>query len=290
MIKRMAWLLPIVVTLSLSACSDDDPPPRGSVTWTIPTETSLEDAVNQAGAGDTLIILSAFPTQPVTETLVITNTQTPLVIMGDKFPPPVIFSPDSITVLKFDSPNLGTHVVDVGFSGGANSIEVSGGGSMLIERCSFSGAAVQVRVNGTNLTTNVQECLMRDALFFSVITENRATAVITNTTIDSAGDCGINLTQNTVGEVRNCIISNSVNYGIACNENAILSPMSDCNDVYNSGTLPYFRCTDGAASFTLDPLFCGGGDFHIDTASPCAPDNSNGCELIGAFDVVVCNP
>jgi hypothetical protein len=66
--------------------------------------------------------------------------------------------------------------------------------------------------------------------------------------------------------------------------------MSDCNDVYNSGTLPYFRCTDGAASFNLDPLFCESGDFRIDTASPCAPDNSNGCELIGAFGVVICNP
>lgn len=161
---------------------------------------------------------------------------------------------------------------------------------MLIERCNFSGSAVQVRVNGANLTATVQECLMRNALFFSVVTENRASAIVTNTTIDSAGDCGLLLTGNTTAEVRKCIISNSVNYGIACNDNAILTPMSDCNDVYNSGTLPYLRCTDGAASFNLDPLFCGGTDFSIDTASPCAPANSNGCELIGAFNVVVCNP
>jgi hypothetical protein len=202
---RIAWLLSLLVMtgVCLSACSDDDPPPRTPVIWTVPTESSLQEVAAGAAGGDTVIILSAFPTQPVTETLVFSNTQTPLVIMGTKFPPPVIFSPDSIAVMRFDSPNAGTVIRDVGFSGGANAIEVFGGGVMLIERCTFSGSAVQVRVDGANLTTTVRECLMRDAGFFSVLTENRAAAIVTNTTIDSAGDCGIQLTESTTAEVRN---------------------------------------------------------------------------------------
>lgn len=278
-----------MVGVCLFACSDDDPPPRTPTTWTIPTEISLEEVADQASAGDTLIILSGFPILPVTKTLVFSNAQTPLVIMGDKFPPPVISTLDSITVMRFDSPRVGTRIMDVGFSGGANSIEVSGGGGMLIETCNFFRSTVQVRVNGSNLSVTVQGCLMRNAGLFSVVTENRASAVITNTTIDFAGDCGILLTQNTSAEVRNCIISNSARFGIACNDNATLS-MSDCNDVYNSGDLPYSGCTDGARSFDQDPLFCGGSDFSIDSASPCAPDNWNDCALIGAFDVVNCNP
>lgn len=77
----------VMVTVCVFACSDDDPPPRTPVTWTVPNPSSLQEVADQAAAGDTVIILSGFPTQPVTETLIFTNDQTPLVIMGDKFPP-----------------------------------------------------------------------------------------------------------------------------------------------------------------------------------------------------------
>ena len=42
-----------------------------------------------------------------------------------------------------------------------------------------------------------------------------------------------------------------------------------------------------SGNMTADPMFCNrpGGDLTIDAASPCAPDNSSGCGLIGALDV-----
>ena len=282
-------ILVVMVGSILSACSDDDPPPRAPMVWLIPDEASLQEAADGAAPGDTLLLGSVFGIPPVTKTVTFSNTQTPLIIMSnDKGA--TISTCDSITVMRFDSPNFGTKIINVGFSGGINAIEVFGGGGLLIERCDFTGSAVQVLVNGTNLTVTVRECLMQNAGFFSVLTENRAFIAVTNTTIDSAGDCGILLTQNTIAEIRNCIISNSERFGISCNDNAVLSPLSDCNDVYNSGALPYSGCTDGAKSFDQDPLFCGGSDFSIDSASPCAPANSNDCGLIGALNVVNCNP
>lgn len=287
--NALLFILVVMVGSFLSACSDDDAPPRAPMVWVIPAEASLQEAADGAAPGDTLLLDSVFGIPPVTKTVTFSNPQTPLVIMSDD-KLATISTSDSITVMRFDSPNIGTQIINVGFSGGANAIEVFGGGGLLIERCIFTGSAVQVRVDGSNLSVAVRECLMRNAVFFSVVTENRASVVVTSTTIDSAGDCGILLTRNTTAEVQNCIISNSARFGIACNDNAILSPGSDCNDVYNSGALPYSGCTGGAKSFDQDPLFCGGNDFSIEPTSPCSPDSSDGCGLIGAFDAVACNP
>lgn len=40
-------------------------------------------------------------------------------------------------------------------------------------------------------------------------------------------------------------------------------------------------------NITLDPLFChaNNGDFSLDSRSPCAPENSGSCGLIGAVPV-----
>lgn len=47
---------------------------------------------------------------------------------------------------------------------------------------------------------------------------------------------------------------------------------------------------DGEGNFDLDPQFCDTalGNFSIDVASPCAPDNNGSGLLIGAKDAVVC--
>ena len=62
-----------------------------------------------------------------------------------------------------------------------------------------------------------------------------------------------------------------------------------CNDVLRLEDLaPLWRF----ANFSLDPQFCGQGDYHIAASSPCAPGNtplSDDCGLIGALPVG-CNP
>lgn len=44
-------------------------------------------------------------------------------------------------------------------------------------------------------------------------------------------------------------------------------------------------------NITADPLFCdaAAGNFHLQWGSPCLPENSNGCDLIGAFGYGGCN-
>lgn len=51
-------------------------------------------------------------------------------------------------------------------------------------------------------------------------------------------------------------------------------------------------CAIGADNVVADPLFCApsSGDFHVDGRSPCAPENSLGCGVIGALPVGCANP
>jgi hypothetical protein len=61
----------------------------------------------------------------------------------------------------------------------------------------------------------------------------------------------------------------------------------DCNCFWLNDS-NYLGCTAGPNDFRGDPRFCGPdeGDFSIDDASPCAPENSPGtCGLIGAESV-----
>ncbi|MEZ4652744.1 MAG: right-handed parallel beta-helix repeat-containing protein [Candidatus Eisenbacteria bacterium] len=72
---------------------------------------------------------------------------------------------------------------------------------------------------------------------------------------------------------------------------ADIAPLAwECNDVWSSGASEYAGWpdptgTDGNVS--ADPLFCdaSSGDFSIDASSPCAPAQSDGCGLIGAYGI-----
>jgi len=79
--------------------------------------------------------------------------------------------------------------------------------------------------------------------------------------------------------VDKCIIAyNTLGAGIFCEDGD--APTVSCCDIYGNegGDTP---CgTDGGGNFTLEPLFCGAGDYLLQAGSPCA----TGCDgaLIGA--------
>ncbi len=63
-----------------------------------------------------------------------------------------------------------------------------------------------------------------------------------------------------------------------------------CSDVWANGLITGAPCTTptGDGNFAQDPAFCdsAAGDYTLSESSPCAPGNSGGCGLIGAFSVV----
>ena len=77
--------------------------------------------------------------------------------------------------------------------------------------------------------------------------------------------------------------------GIGCSNSYGLTTLK-CNDVWGND-IDYFvssGCdTASLGNITLDPKFCNlaVGDFEIDMTSPCAPNNSANCGLIGALSV-----
>jgi predicted outer membrane repeat protein len=68
-----------------------------------------------------------------------------------------------------------------------------------------------------------------------------------------------------------------------------------CCDIFGNGGGDWVGCLagmDGAnGNFSADPLFCDleGGDVTLNSASPCAPEHSGGCDLVGALGVA-CGP
>ena len=91
--------------------------------------------------------------------------------------------------------------------------------------------------------------------------------------------------------VENNVITASRWYGIDCTVPGPSLPILHCNDVWNNSRGNYYSCTPGAGDFSADPLFCdpGLGDYHINLNSPCAPANTGGCGLVGAFGIA-CGP
>ncbi len=62
-----------------------------------------------------------------------------------------------------------------------------------------------------------------------------------------------------------------------------------CNDVFGNDGSQYGGVDDPTGTdgnISVDPLFCdlAGGDYRVAEASPCAPDQSGGCGLIGALE------
>jgi hypothetical protein len=69
-----------------------------------------------------------------------------------------------------------------------------------------------------------------------------------------------------------------------------------CTNVFGNEGGDWVGCISGQelvnGNLVGDPLFCDrpGGDFSIDAQSPCAPDNSGSCGLVGARPVMCDSP
>jgi hypothetical protein len=283
----------ILLALTLAAssaalaggCSDDDPagPGRDPEVLRVPIPYTFEEAAARAIPGDTILI--NFATLPLSATVTIRSEQTPLVVTGNKNYP-VLAGPAGAGILRFVRPRAGTLVKELGFDRGEPAISVSGAGGILVDDCRFFEGDVQILASGAGLELGASGLVMQDAGLFAIDVSG-AVLEAASCTIDRAGDCAIRLQNGAAATVTRSILSRSANYGIACFTGASLADTSGCNDVFDSGTAPYGGCAAPATDFDRDPLFCDSdrGIYSISSASPCSPDSSGGCGLIGALPV-----
>jgi hypothetical protein len=260
-------------------------PHRAPRAFFVPTDITLAEAPDVVIAGDTLWITQS-PFLPLTQTLEFRSDQTPLLIRGTKSYPAVSVSLDSTAIFRFVNPRAGTRVEHLLFSGGTNSVEATGQGTLTINDCLFRYGAIQVLGNGSGrgLRVELSQCLMTDAARFSVNLVGNATLAAKQNTIIGAGDCGVLLESSARGDIRGTLVYDSANYGIACETSATLADSAGCNDIFQSGKAHYLNCTEPDSDFHADPLFCdpAGGDYTLFETSPCAEDNSGGCGTVGA--------
>jgi len=286
---RTGIALMIVLAMAFMGCDDNGSSGSGHdpVVYHIGIlDYTFEEAAELAMPGDTLLFESSPP--QLTNTIVFGENQTPLVFTATK-QHPRITAPDGLPALRFVSPKSGTRIEHLGFSGGNYTLNVSGSGSIAIDDCKFTGALIQVFGSGDNLTVNVTRSEFVRPEAFGIAVQSTTVLHADKVTVVAAGDCGILITESATGRVKNSILYNSANFGIACRGQGQLTNDSGCNDIF--GSVPVSDCTEPATDLHLDPMFCDAAHnvFTIMSISPCAPANSGGCGQIGAY-LPACDP
>lgn len=114
--------------------------------------------------------------------------------------------------------------------------------------------------------------------------------IVNNTLSGNAANSGggMHCDNNSGPSLENCIIAFSSGGGsVVCDPSC--NPTFTCCDVYGNAGGDWVGCIASQAgingNFSLDPLFCdtANNDYHISSASPCAPAHNSCGVLIGAL-------
>ena len=287
-----AWLgIALALSGALVGLGCDDETSSGGdhdpVVYRIPLDISFEDAAAAALPGDTLIFeFTPFP--PISETVVFSQSQTPLVLKGNK-DLPVIEAPTGFPAVRFNSPRAGTRVERLMFSGGNTTVNVSGSGAVVFQECKFVGGQIQLAASGTSLTVTTTECLFQEPSAFGIEVQSSTVLHADKVTIVKAGNSGIFVTGSARARVRNSIIYKAANFGIECTGQGELTSDSGCNDTFGNA-FAVRDCTEPDTDYHADPQFCDEAHdvYTIMSTSPAAPANS-GCGQVGAY-LPACDP
>ncbi|MGD8397123.1 MAG: right-handed parallel beta-helix repeat-containing protein [Candidatus Eiseniibacteriota bacterium] len=182
---------------------------------------------------------------------------------------------------------------------------VLSGGTARIERCAVTGNVAASRGGGVcceagstlELTASVVAAnrsaagggLFLDAAQATVI----GCTLHGNRSTDGAGG-GIWLGSTTGAgatlELRGSIIAASEGFAVDCRDDAPAGSITvTCTTLYANSGGGWVRCLtdwrDREGNRSLDPMFCAAatGDFHLRAGSPCLPESSGFCGLVGAL-------
>jgi hypothetical protein len=159
-------------------------------------------------------------------------------------------------------------------------------GHATIRDCEFVGlhdGGIAIDVTHAAQGVTVENCLFDggDGPWDGIRTVVGVSEIVGNTFVDvpgravRAGGAGLTLDRN--------VIAGSVVGGRIATANPVIT----CNVLWNNAThwelVPDPSGVGG--NVVADPLFCDAGNhvFTVSAGSPCLPENSNGCGLIGAY-------
>jgi hypothetical protein len=160
-------------------------------------------------------------------------------------------------------------IFDTNFGANSGSVLEGYGVEVLFEDCTFVG---NVGFEGV-VYLSVQSVMeMHGCTFY----ENR-------------GDAVLDFNSATFDIERTIIAFNEQAVAVACEPWSIVTLA--CCDIYGNDGGDWVGCIADQyginGNISEDPLFCNapGGDLTLDASSPCAPEHSGGCGLIGAWPV-----
>jgi hypothetical protein len=87
--------------------------------------------------------------------------------------------------------------------------------------------------------------------------------------------------------VSSCLVTDNTGLAISCGDSVAVT----CSNLHGNDAGDWASCVAGQISdpgnVSADPFYCGADadNFHVRSDSPCAPENSSGCGLIGALPV-----
>lgn len=294
---RVAAILLAIAFAATGCGGDDDPtPPPADPRINFPGDAAtLQEAINMASAGDTVLIGAG--THSMDETLDFGGLRSGVVLVGrleedqgkslaDR--PALDFTeagpvtgititPEASDVTIRGLTLLGT--LDVG-------IKPNGPRARVIDCRIESALTYSISCQASDSTVVIEKNLLLDAGFFGIYCNGTNPQIIGNT-IAGAQDCGI-YAGNSASVCRANIIVRSTNWGIFCIGPEL--PALSCNALFDNGSEVVGgdynpTCVPGVDDILVDPLFCDEVSYALAANSPCSADSAGACGQIGAVGV-----
>ncbi len=293
---RLAALAAIVV----AGCGGDDPvsPPVGGRTIRFPRDAAtIQAAVDMATRGDTVLVEAGAHAIDTTVVFRAANSGVSLVgrleseVGKAAAERPVLdlggTTSRSGIVLRSTAEDVTIRGLEIRGDSLTVGIEIFGPGHRLADCRIVGPSRWGVTCTQAGTTAVIQGNLFIEAGVFGVVCGDGADAHVIGNTIVGAGDCGIFSSDAAPVCERNIVVE-SANWGIACFGPDL--PTLSCNALFDNVTADYSpECVPGPSDFHADPIFCDAITYAIASNSPCAPERSGACGLIGAV-AVGCTP
>jgi hypothetical protein len=163
--------------------------------------------------------------------------------------------------------------------------------NLIVVRCQFVGNQASYHGGGLLVQDSsaiVDSCLFVDntgVLGGAIAIFSGPTVTVSNATIvdnQATNGGGVWLNPGSHAVIARCIVASNTGSGLEADGNIFTT--TTCNDVWDNVPHDWLNVNMGPYSFSADPMFCDPSmeDYTIPAVSPCAPENSGGCGLIGS--------